>query len=198
MTASKFATKSTVANDAAAPKAKRVKPTAEQVHAAQLNGYASPVRDPSSPYFTDESESMSDWFARMGVKIPTSRRVLISMVVGCLVSFTTSYFLTTVAVWLATAAMVFSGSAFLSILVLVIGAVIAIAVATRAGMVAGRFVLGFDYDDAKHTVASTVTAAKDTGKAVAASAAARVSLVRGWFSRKDDATVDGYRTTHTA
>lgn len=155
MSASKFAPKASTVQ-AKAPRAKRT------VHAEPI---------------TDEAVATTTWrdsFAELGIKVPTDTRVLISMVVGFVTSFTTSYYGCSVAVWLANAALVYSGSAFLSLLVLVLGCIVAMVGAFRIGMAAGKFVLGFDMADVKSTAEAVTDAARS-----------KVSVISGWFKRSE-------------
>lgn len=117
--------------------------------------------------------------ASIGLVIPTSRRVLVSMVVGFMTSFTSSYYLCSAAVWLSTAALVYSGSAFLGLLVLVIGAVLAVITASRLGYAAAKLVLGYKPGDFA-----------GVGSSIHQATVHKVSLVRGWFTRGSSDSVE--------
>lgn len=143
---------------------------APKASTTQARGGKAPTNVMPDPSTATWREDM----ASIGIVIPTSRRVLIGMVVGFMVSFTSSYYLCSAAVWLSTAAMVYSGSAFLGLLVLVITGALAVIVASRLGYAAAKLVLGYKPGDFA-----------GVGQSISHAASAKVSLVRGWFVRGD-------------
>lgn len=147
--ASKFATKSTVQ-------------PAEHVT-------AEPVVERSTAY-----GDLREGLEALGFTLPSKTRVLLSVVASFLVTFTTTYFGCAVAEWLALGALFYSGSAFLSLLVLVLGYCIAMYVGYKAGMLACKFVSDFSTEAVSSAAASVQLAARR-----------KVSLVRGWFVRND-------------
>lgn len=129
----------------------------------------------AEPPKTTRFAALQQEFEELGIKLPSSTRTLISLVATFLTSFTTSYIGFSVVAWLSTAALVYSGSAFLGLLVLVVGYIVTGLVVFKASLAVGNFVLGFEFDDVRSAAASVQDAAQR-----------RVSLVRGWFTRSSE------------
>lgn len=164
-TKSKFAAKSSTvaAKDAPAKvlRAKRVQPT---VHVEVPSTEAEAVQRAND--FTNSTDFPGGWEA------PSSTRVLCATVTAFFTGYTVSYSLATVAMLLSDIAFFYTASGFLSLLVALVGLFITVVVAIRAGVAAGKFVLGFSFSEAKESACVVRDAAKH-----------KVSVVRGWFKR---------------
>lgn len=158
MTASKFATKPTAS--ATKQRRARVQPV-ERMSAQQ-------------EYAEDVARAQEKLMAQLNV--PTERRRAVATVSALLLGASSYYWGIQVTGWLMAGALTFTGSAFIAFMIAVIGTVAAFASAWSLGARTYKFVCDFD-----------VEAAQATGQAIKDAARSKVSLVRGWFARNDQA-----------
>lgn len=109
--------------------------------------------------------------------IPTSRRVMVATITGLLVYAGSAYWTMSIVEVASFAALTFTGSAFLSFMVWVVGVIVAVLASIRIGYRVAKAIL--DYEPG--TFAAVGSSIKD-------SASRKVSLVRGWFVRGDVVT----------
>jgi hypothetical protein len=114
------------------------------------------------------------YFESLVSDTPSRARQLVASI-GQLVSFATTFYWGLQAVgWLSAAALMFTGSAFITFCTVFIGALLAFRASWHAGTAAFAFVVEFDGD----TINSV-------GRDLRIAAAKKTSLVKSWFQRSD-------------
>lgn len=111
---------------------------------------------------------------RLGALLPSTRRVFVATFVAVLTSFGVGYIVGALTDLAMTAALVYTGSMFLSTCILIMGIVIAIMAGARIGSAAALFVLGYK----PGTFA-------DAGAVIRDASRRKISLVRDWFTPAD-------------
>jgi hypothetical protein len=145
--------------------------TATAKAAAHVNGAPS-----ADKLRAENAERMARIHAIMGeaAPMPSATHQLIATI-GQLVAFSASiYWGVQLTGLLMTAAIVFTGSAFLAFVIGVTTAILAFKAAWSLGTNVSRFILDFDVNDATNV-----------GHDLRIAAAKKVSLVKGWFKRED-------------
>jgi hypothetical protein len=107
--------------------------------------------------------------------LPSAKRFVLGTVVGLLTYATSVWFAMPLVEIAVIAVLNFTGFAFLSYLVYVLGLFFVFLTSMVAGFQAYQWVVGFD-----------TTRAKATAKQLSDASKRRVSAVRGWFTRSDD------------
>lgn len=109
--------------------------------------------------------------------LPSSRRVMVATITGLITYAGSAYWTMSCVELVSFAALTFSGSAFLSFMVWVLGLCIAIFASARLGYTVFKAIM--DYEPGSFAA---------VGSSIKNSASRKVSLVRGWFVRGDVVT----------
>lgn len=167
-TSSRFASKP-VASSSAAPKAKRT-PASKAAHTASGNSDAHTVYAERMAQINDEYLAANH--------VPSSARLMVAAITR-LLSFSASIYWGIQGIGLlVTAAVVYTGSAFIAFCIGLTTALLAFRAAWSVGTAVGEFVINFNPDTPAQI-----------GRDLRVSAARKVNLVKGWFTRKDDDVV---------
>lgn len=162
---SKFAPKASTV-EAKAPRVKRPARVPEQdvqdaVDVSAQRVYAERIASAQDEYLAS-------------VDAPTHTRMLVASVTQLLTFSVSMYWSVQLTGWVMTAALLFTGSSFVAVLIAILGLVLAFKAAWRAGFTAAEVVSNASFKTAGNVGASIKDAA-----------ARKVSMVRGWFVRDD-------------
>lgn len=164
-TTSRFASKP-AASTTAAPKARRTS-TAKAAHTATGNVDAQQIHAERMAQINDEYMASQ--------RVPSSIRLMVAAV-GRLLSFSASiYWGLELTGALMTAALIFTGSGFLAFCIGLTSLVLAFRAAWQVGTAVGEFIINFE-----------PSTPANIGRELRVSAARKINLVKGWFTRKSD------------
>ena len=121
------------AGTAAAPKAK-VKPTVTEAPAAP------------EPVASGVSDDINALFAKWGIKVPTTARIVISYIAAFVVSGVVGHIGGTLLAYTLAGCATLGASALVSFLITVVGILLTLATAWKIGGAAGNFVMSGDVD----------------------------------------------------
>ena len=165
---------------AAAPKAKaKVKPTVT----------AAPVAPEPFTASIDVDGDISALFAKWGIKVPTTARIVISYIAAFIVGGVIGHVGGTLLAYTLAGAATFGASALVSFLIMVLGIVLTLAAAWKFGGKAGDFVMSGDIDVC-YEYASTK--AKAGAAYVGDKASSATGWVKGFFSRNNAGVTKPY------